>query len=530
MKYLKKFQTHQGYEQYEQSQGFLRPNVSLTVDNNTVHYNGKLSINNAVVTCDSNKTYNAETQIATNIVVTFEGTTLVNGTDYEVLNNQGGVNVGTYSFTVSGKGNYKGSKQGLFDIVKVTPTVVIPVAKALTYQKGVAQELVTAGSTDFGTMKYSLDNVDYSTTVPSRTRAGSYTVYYFVEGDSNVNSTEVATVACSINEKPVTATITLSQDTYTYDGTAKEPTVTVTDGGDVIDPSEYTVTYSNNINAGQASVTITDNVSGDYNVSGVTTFTINKAQGSVTTSPTAITGLTPTGSAQALVNAGSGTGIMMYNLDGGAWSSSIPTATNVGTYTVGYKAAESTNYTESTTGSVSVTINYASVDLGLPSGTKWATMNVGASSETDYGNYYQYGKGASQYAATSGQSDYAGTEEPLATSVDTAAQVWGGNWHMPTKAQLDELTANTTYTWETNFNGSGINGGKFTAQNGNYIFIPAAGRWRNGSLSNEGSLGCAWSSSPNDSSYAFRLTFFSGDKGAGYGSRKDGFSVRPVVG
>ena len=79
------------------------------------------------------------------------------------------------------------------------------------------------------------------------------------------------------------------------------------------------------------------------------------------------------------------------------------------------------------------------VDLGLPSGTKWATMNVGASSETDYGNYYQYGKGAAQYAATSGDSNYSGTEDPLDSSVDTAVQVWGGQWHMPTIAQIEEL-------------------------------------------------------------------------------------------
>ena len=89
------------------------------------------------------------------------------------------------------------------------------------------------------------------------------------------------------------------------------------------------------------------------------------------------------------------------------------------------------------------------VDLGLPTGTKWAKMNIGALSETDYGNYYQYGKGADQYAATSGQSNYSGTERPLDSSVDTAVQVWGGQWHMPTLAQFIELTANTTYEWTT---------------------------------------------------------------------------------
>jgi hypothetical protein len=168
------------------------------------------------------------------------------------------------------------------------------------------------------------------------------------------------------------------------------------------------------------------------------------------------------------------------------------------------------------------------VDLGLPSGTKWATMNVGASSETDYGNYYQYGKGAAQYAATSGDSDYGGTEDPLDSSVDTASQVWGGSWHMPTKAQMQELTANTTYEWTTI---NGVNGGKFTATNGNYVFFPAAGLWNNGSQNHVGSYGSYWSSIPSGSDWAYYLVFGDGAKevSSSY-NRKFGISVRGVVG
>ena len=166
------------------------------------------------------------------------------------------------------------------------------------------------------------------------------------------------------------------------------------------------------------------------------------------------------------------------------------------------------------------------VDLGLPSGTKWATMNVGANSITDYGNYYQYGKGSAQYAVTSGQSDYSGTENPLATSADTATVEWGGNWHMPTKAQCEELTANTTYEWTTI---DGVNGGKFTAQNGNYIFIPAAGYYFSGSLGNVGRYGYVWSSTPNGSGYAYNLYVYSGGKGMYGNYRFYGFSVRPVM-
>ena len=168
------------------------------------------------------------------------------------------------------------------------------------------------------------------------------------------------------------------------------------------------------------------------------------------------------------------------------------------------------------------------VDLGLPSGTKWATMNVGASSETDYGNYYQYGKGAAQYVETSGDSDYNGTENPLAASADTAAQMWGGSWHMPTRAQMEELTANTAYQWVTNYKGSGINGGTFTATNGAVLFIPAAGFWSNGSQYYVGVNGIYWGSSPNGGGSAYNLGFNNGSKDVVNFNREYGCSVRPV--
>lgn len=169
------------------------------------------------------------------------------------------------------------------------------------------------------------------------------------------------------------------------------------------------------------------------------------------------------------------------------------------------------------------------VDLGLPSGAKWATMNVGASSITDYGNYYQYGKGADTYQTTSGQSDYSGTENPLAATADTATVEWGGQWHIPTQAQLNELTANTTYEWVTNYQGSGINGGTFTA-NGQTLFIPAAGDCYDGSLDSVGSYGYVWSSTPKGGLNAYFLYFNDGLKGVNGYYRKFGYSVRPVLG
>ena len=171
------------------------------------------------------------------------------------------------------------------------------------------------------------------------------------------------------------------------------------------------------------------------------------------------------------------------------------------------------------------------VDLGLPSGIKWATMNIGATGETEYGKYYQYGKGADDYFVTSGQSDYSGTEIPLAASADTATQVLGAEWHTPTEAQIRELTANTTYTWETNFNGSGVNGGKFTASDGKYIFLPAAGRYNYGGNAGLNSVSQYWSSTRCTVPGApGAYHFYSSADGTGIinWDYSNGFSVRPV--
>lgn len=174
------------------------------------------------------------------------------------------------------------------------------------------------------------------------------------------------------------------------------------------------------------------------------------------------------------------------------------------------------------------------VDLGLPSGTKWSKFNVGAVSEAEYGNYYEYGSGALTYQQTSGTPEYEGTENPLAASADTATQVFGSPWHMPTKTQFEELIANTTLTWETI---DGIGGLKFTAQNGNYVFFPAAGNYPY--LTNLGTEIRMWCST-HESGDAWHANFLVGvgadpsnpptaSVGSIYG-RVNGFSIRGVIG
>lgn len=177
---------------------------------------------------------------------------------------------------------------------------------------------------------------------------------------------------------------------------------------------------------------------------------------------------------------------------------------------------------------------YESVDLGLPSGTLWARYNIGATSETDYGDLFAWGatepyrlNGTTPIDNTDNyRKSFANTiQHDLYPNEDAATVHWGKGWKMPTKAQLDELLANTTDEWTAI---SGINGRKFTASNGKYIFFPAAGYVGGGSLNNRGSGGNCWSRSFDSSSSAWRMNFYSSVRDVFTGGRYYGFSVRAV--
>ena len=153
------------------------------------------------------------------------------------------------------------------------------------------------------------------------------------------------------------------------------------------------------------------------------------------------------------------------------------------------------------------------VDLGLPSGLKWATSNVGANSPSDYGNYYAWGETStksnydwSTYRYCNGSSNSLtkyNTSSPAYGTVDNrtrlemsddAARVnWGGSWRLPTDAEWTELRENCNWMWARL---DGKNGYKVTSRtNGNSIFLPAAGHRYESSLYNAGSFGDYWSSS-----------------------------------
>ncbi len=186
------------------------------------------------------------------------------------------------------------------------------------------------------------------------------------------------------------------------------------------------------------------------------------------------------------------------------------------------------------------------VDLGLPSGTKWATCNVGATKLEEYGGYYAWGETEekeeyswSTYKWCNGtstsmtkyctNSSYGTVDNKtvLDPEDDVAHVKWGGTWRMPTHAEQDELCVKCKWKWTTL---NGVIGYKVTGPNGNSIFLPAAGYCYGAEVNSRGSGGYYWSGSLSSdySYYAYYLYFFSDNRYWYNSFRYYGLSVRPV--
>ena len=202
------------------------------------------------------------------------------------------------------------------------------------------------------------------------------------------------------------------------------------------------------------------------------------------------------------------------------------------------------------------------VDLGLPSGVKWASFNLGASKPEEYGDFFAWGETEPYYSSLDpltwkegkeagynwasykwcmssyntltkycnnssyGYNGFTDGKTALDPEDDAAYVNLGGSWRMPTDEEWTEVRENCTWTWTTQ---NGVNGRLVTGGNGNSIFIPAAGGWNDTSLRNVGSIDYSWSSSyvgaPRDAWY---VCFNSGSVDWSVGYRYYGFTVRPV--
>ena len=173
------------------------------------------------------------------------------------------------------------------------------------------------------------------------------------------------------------------------------------------------------------------------------------------------------------------------------------------------------------------------VDLGLPSGTLWATCNVGANVPEEYGDYFAWGETKPKdiydwesnkwfYLYDDSLGYWKVTKYCIESSIgvvdnkteldpeDDAAYVnWGMTWRMPTLAQQKELIKYCTWDWTTK---NGVNGRLVTGPNGKTLFLPAAGFCRDSKLESDGWTANYWSRTLGDSSYAAYYLGFDSDE------------------
>ena len=330
--------------------------------------------------------------------------------------------------------------------------------------------LTDKGSIDVGTFYYRFKKDggsygDWSKDVPSATEQGTYYIDYYIKGNGTHNDigsegSPAGTITSKINIKSVVGndlTVTFDPASYTYDGTAKQPTVTVKKGNNEVNSSEYKVAYSNNTNAGSATVTITDNkADGNYEIEETTkTFTIEKEQLKATV--TAKT-LTYSGEAQELVSGSlSGTNTancsIKYSSDGTNYTSTIPKGKEVKTYTVYYKAEGDSNHKGTDAATVEVTISAKKVSNPKVEITPSSFTYDGTEKKPDvtvYDGTTEIDK--SEYTVGYSNNTNVGTATVTITDVD------GGNYTVSGTGSFAILSEGSTYTPPTAKTGLVYNG------------------------------------------------------------------------
>ena len=177
------------------------------------------------------------------------------------------------------------------------------------------------------------------------------------------------------------------------------------------------------------------------------------------------------------------------------------------------------------------------VDLGLPSGTKWATCNIGANNPWEFGDYFAWGEASTkrnytkENCLTMNKSIIIGSEREY----NTAMLNWGNQWSIPEREQIIELIEKCNWEWY-NFNGN--YGYKVIGPNKNSIFIPCAGGFNGTDNRGKNKMGAYWGYYYADSfelatdNYTSALCFCfdeAHNPETINRSRWYGFSVRPVA-
>ena len=168
-----------------------------------------------------------------------------------------------------------------------------------------------------------------------------------------------------------------------------------------------------------------------------------------------------------------------------------------------------------------ITSQIQAIDLGLPSGTLWANMNIGARSEKECGNLYSWGETSPKGSYAQAQYSNPAITKIIGTPYDVAHQELGMEWQMPTESQFKELILCCTWKWEST-------GFKVSGKNGNYIFLPATGWSCSSTVEYRGKFGYYWTGDKVNSTFAKGLLFSKPEQKTGNGYLYYGRAIRAV--
>lgn len=560
--------------------GTFTGNVSVTISQKSLTITAKAqSINygNSIATGTS--------QVTTSGLVSGDSLTAITLTASTSNVTTSGTITPSAASTTKGISNYDVTySTGNLTITAVPASVTAaPTAKSLTYNRG-SQSLVNAGTASGGTMYYYATTTNskpsstssFSSSIPTKTNAGTYYVWYYVKGDSNHTDTSISSTSVSVTiskATPVISTAPSKRTGLAYTGSAQN----LLSSGSVKHSSSDstsvsgTFTYAQGTNAGTYSSltwSFAPSSSSNYNsISGTVSGSVTIAKKSRTMSwssyPNSLY-VGRTGTLSATASAGSSDGTISYsssNSSKASVSGSTVTAVAPGTCTIYASISEGTNYLSAST-SYTLTVNAIPsgfVDMGLPSGLFWAEKNIGASSIYTYEcDFFSWGN-TDGHAPTSSSSfspynwGTTNSSEPYKSSTgatltanitntnDAAYQNIGSPCRMPTASEFEELLNNVKYI---NSNGTEISSGTADKRvtvngilgiyieskiNGNRLFFPCSGYGNSTAWNTRGTIGYYWSSTYYSSASCRRMYFDSGGVYPKYiDARYLGFAVRAV--
>ncbi len=453
--------------------------VTITGQGN---YTGTREVNFTITTRDASsltissiaaQTYTGSALTPT-VTVKNGSLTLTSGTDYTVSYSNN-INAGTATVTITGKGNYTGTKSANFTInAKNASNLTISSIAAQTYTGSALTPTVTVKN---GSVTLT-SGTDYTVSYSNNINAGTATVT--ITGKGNFTGTKAANF--TINAKSASNLTISSIAAQTYTGSAITPTVTVKDGSTTLTSgTHYTVSYSNNINAGTATVTVTGK--GNYTGTKAANFTINaKSASNLTIS--SIAAQTYTGSAiTPTVTVKDGSTTLTSGTDYTvSYSNNINAGTAIVTITGkgNYTGTKSANFTINAKSASNLTISeIAAVTYNGSAQTPTVTVNDGTTTlvkDIDYTVSYSNNIDVGTATVTiTGKGNYTGTKtanftiNPLIKDVssltisDIAAVTYNGSAQTPTVTVMDESTTLTNGTDYTVAYSNNTNAGTATA-------------------------------------------------------------------